>query len=236
MLARPDTRRPCGMRAELHRTLALAGASANVGSPRRTVPERRRIGTEAGRRIPYTEPRGVPAQALVHPGTPRAVCHVAKRAWKRFHGASTTALSSDQRACSIHRPLFVLLLPCSFHSARRTSSTAWLASWQTWKGSNTISRPEPLGALGDCADRVLVAGAHVDRDRLDGVAAVTEQLEERLQGGGVAAGFGPYDRAALVVGDAGEVALPAPVGDLVHADQHEPVEAALRGGDRRRPG
>jgi hypothetical protein len=29
-----------------------------------------------------------------------------------------------------------LLLPCAFQSTRRTSSTARLASWQTWKESN----------------------------------------------------------------------------------------------------
>ena len=63
--------------------------------------------------------------------------------------------------------------------------------------------------LGDCFDRVLIAGRHVDRDRLDRVPPVAEQLEERLKRLGVAAGLGPHNRAALVVGDARQVALPA---------------------------
>ena len=88
-------------------------------------------------------------------------------------------------------------------------------------------RAEPLVGLGDRLDRVLIAGRHVDRDRADRVAPVAEQLEERLQRLGVAAGLSPHDRPALVVGDAGQVALTAAVGDLVHADQDEPVEAGL---------
>lgn len=47
---------------------------------------------------------------------------------------------------------------------------------------------EPLVALGDGVDRVLLAGDHVDRDPLDGVPPLAQQLEERLQRRGVAAG------------------------------------------------
>jgi hypothetical protein len=55
---------------------------------------------------------------------------------------------------------------------------------------------EALVALGDLADRVLIAGAHVDGDRADRVAALAELLEERLQRRGVAARPGPDDRPA----------------------------------------
>ena len=56
--------------------------------------------------------------------------------------------------------------------------------------------------------------------------AHTIALEERLQSGGVAAGLA-HTIALLMVRDAGQVALPAPVGDLVHADQNEPVKTGL---------
>ncbi|HKG03417.1 MAG TPA: hypothetical protein VKB03_09560, partial [Conexibacter sp.] len=45
--------------------------------------------------------------------------------------------------------------------------------------------------------------------------ALVEQLEELLQGLGVAAGRAPHDPAAVVVGDVGQVALPASVRQLV---------------------
>jgi hypothetical protein len=86
---------------------------------------------------------------------------------------------------------------------------------------------ELLVALGDRGDRILVAGGHVDRDRLDRVASLAEHVEERQQGGGVAAGLGPHDRAALVVGHAGQVPLPEPVADLIHAEENEPIEPRL---------
>ena len=82
-----------------------------------------------------------------------------------------------------------------------------------------------LGLRDGGLDGLLVAGRHVDRDRLDRPPAVAEFVEERLQGGGVATGLGPHDRAAAVVGDAGQVALPLAVGDLVDADRDEAREA-----------
>ena len=56
-----------------------------------------------------------------------------------------------------------------------------------------------VGEVG--ADRLLIAAGHVDRDRSDGALAVTELVEERLQGCGVAAGCAPHDRAGVVVDD-----------------------------------
>ena len=55
------------------------------------------------------------------------------------------------------------------------------------------------------ADRLLIAGGHVDRDRLDRrFLLVREPSEERLQAVGVAALGRPHDRAGLMVGDAGQ--------------------------------
>jgi hypothetical protein len=83
-----------------------------------------------------------------------------------------------------------------------------------------------FGNPGLGADRLLIAGRHVDRDRLDRrLLLVCELVEECLQGGGVAARRGPHDPAGLVVGDAGEEAMVGLVGDLVDAEHHEPVEA-----------
>src|SRR5215211_5815324 len=84
-----------------------------------------------------------------------------------------------------------------------------------------------LGVRDRLADGALVLAAHVDRDGPDRVPPVAELGEERLQGGAVAAGCAPHDRAGGVVGDARQVALAAAVGDLVDADRDEAVEAPL---------
>lgn len=131
------------------------------------------------------------------------------------------ALSSDQRACLTQRPAVVLLLPWVFHSARRTWSTASPASRTTWKGSNATW----VGHRGP--DGLLVAAVHVDRDRPDGAPAVAQLVKERLQPVGVAARSAPHDRACGVIADEREVALPAPVGDLVHTDGDQPGKAPL---------
>lgn len=67
----------------------------------------------------------------------------------------------------------------------------------------------------------------VDRHRPDRVLAVAELGEERLQGGGVATGRAPHDRGPLVIDDAGQVAVPAPVPDLADADGDQAGQAAL---------
>ncbi len=84
-----------------------------------------------------------------------------------------------------------------------------------------------LGVGDRGANRALVLAAHVDQDRTDRVAAVAELVEEGLQGGAVASGAAPHDRARAVVGNAGEVALPAAVGDLVDADRDQAPQTAL---------
>jgi hypothetical protein len=84
-----------------------------------------------------------------------------------------------------------------------------------------------LGVGDGVADGALVLAAHVDRDRADRVLAGPELGEELGQGGAVAAGPAPHDRARPVVGHAGQVAVMAAVGDLVDADTDEAVEAAL---------
>jgi hypothetical protein len=76
-----------------------------------------------------------------------------------------------------------------------------------------------------CADRLLVAGRHVDRDRPDRRSLRVGQLvEEALQGRGVAAGRRPHHAAGLVVSDAGQEAMLRRVGHLVDADHHQPVQ------------
>jgi hypothetical protein len=77
------------------------------------------------------------------------------------------------------------------------------------------------------ADGALVLAAHVDRDRPDRLFAGPELVEELGQGGAVAPRPAPHDRARAVVGNRGQVALPAAVADLVDADRDEPVEAAF---------
>lgn len=58
------------------------------------------------------------------------------------------------------------------------------------------------------AERVLIAGAHVDRHGPDrGLLLVGQLIEERLQRGGVAARGGPHDRAGGVVGDTRQEAM-----------------------------
>src|SRR3954454_14984663 len=57
--------------------------------------------------------------------------------------------------------------------------------------------------------------------------AVAELVEERLQRLGVAARRAPHDPAAGVVGDVGEVARPAPVGQLVAADLNQSGQTPL---------
>ena len=84
-----------------------------------------------------------------------------------------------------------------------------------------------LGVRGVGGDGLLIAAGHVDRDRPDRAPAVAELVEEGLQGLRVATRRAPDDRAGAVVDDRGQVALPAAVGDLVHADRDEAIEAAL---------
>ena len=74
-------------------------------------------------------------------------------------------------------------------------------------------------------DRALVFAAHVDRDRSDRPPAVAELIEEGLQGGAVAAGRAPHDRARRVVGDRRQIAVMAAIADFVDADADEALEA-----------
>ena len=77
------------------------------------------------------------------------------------------------------------------------------------------------------ADRFLIAGGHVDRDRPDrGLLLVGERVEERLQAVGVTAFGGPHDPAAVVVGHTGQELVIGAVADFVHADQLEAVQTA----------
>ena len=84
-----------------------------------------------------------------------------------------------------------------------------------------------LGVGNGGADGALVLAAHVDRDRPDRVAAGPELVEELGEGGAVAPRPAPHDRSRAVVGDAGQVALPAAVADLVNADRDQPLEPAF---------
>jgi len=84
-----------------------------------------------------------------------------------------------------------------------------------------------LGLRDALADRLLIAAGHIDRDGLDRGLALPELIEEALQGGGIATRGTPHDRPGVVVDDRREVAMMAPVADLVHADRDEPLEAAV---------
>ena len=77
------------------------------------------------------------------------------------------------------------------------------------------------------ADRLLITAGHVDRHRGDRVLAVTNEVEELLQRGGVAARSAPHDRAGRVVHNGGEVPLAAAVADLVNTDLNEMLETVL---------
>jgi hypothetical protein len=87
------------------------------------------------------------------------------------------------------------------------------------------TRSRPAERPGESRAYIIVA-AHVDGNRPDRLAAVAELVEERLQGGAVAARSDPDDPAAVVVGDDGQVAVAAPVRHLVDADPRQPVQAA----------
>jgi hypothetical protein len=84
-----------------------------------------------------------------------------------------------------------------------------------------------LGRRGVVADRLLIAAAHVDRDRPARGLAVAELVEERLQRGGVAARGAPHDRSAAVVDDRGQIALVSAVADLVNTDGDQAGQPAL---------
>ena len=51
-----------------------------------------------------------------------------------------------------------------------------------------------------------------------------EEIEELLQGGPVVTGLGPHQPAGVVIDDDHQVAVAAPVGDLVDPDPGEPIE------------
>lgn len=84
-----------------------------------------------------------------------------------------------------------------------------------------------LGLRCVLADRLLIAAAHVDRDRPDRLLALAELVEEALQRLGVAALCAPHDRAGLMIDDRRQVALAAAIGDLVAADRDQSAETPL---------
>src|SRR4051794_34135824 len=61
----------------------------------------------------------------------------------------------------------------------------------------------------------------------DRALALAQRLEELLQGLGVAARGAPHDPAAAMIGDVGQVALPATVGQLVAADRNQTGQPPL---------
>ncbi len=144
------------------------------------------------------------------------------------------AFSSDQRVFLIQRPLPALALALGVPLGAADVVNGAPGELHHVKGIEADLGVEALVVGGGLADRLLIAAVHVDRDRPDRPAVVAELGEERLQRLGVAAGSGPHDRARGVVADLGEVALPAAVGDLVHADHHqasEPVGVEVIGDD-----
>jgi hypothetical protein len=136
------------------------------------------------------------------------------------------ALSSDQRVCLTQRPSGVCERSWRFHSSH-------LVGRARCEAHDVEGVKADLGVRDGLADGALVLAAHVDRDRPDRLAPVAEQPEEAPQGLTVAAGGAPHDRPGLVVGDGGQVAVMAAIGDLVDADADqagEPVLVELIGG------
>ena len=85
-----------------------------------------------------------------------------------------------------------------------------------------------LGVRQRLADRLLIAGGHVDRDCLDRRLLLVGQLvEEPLQGLGVATRRRPHDPRLDMVGDAGEELAVGAVRDLVDADEHKRIQTAV---------
>ena len=124
----------------------------------------------------------------------------------------------------IHYPALVCERSWRFHSSRRTSD---LVDRALREAHDMEGVKADLGVGDRVLDRLLVAAGHVERHGLDRVLAVPEQVEELLQSLGVAAGGAPHDPLGLVVDDGSEVALPAAVADLVHADVNEVVGAVM---------
>ena len=82
--------------------------------------------------------------------------------------------------------------------------------------------------LDDAGDPVSHVSADVGQL---GAALLAELVEEHVEGGVVAAGAGPHQRAGVVVDDDDQVAVPALVGDLVDPDPAQPIEAVHDGVD-----
>ena len=92
-----------------------------------------------------------------------------------------------------------------------------------------------LGVWQVVADRLLVAAGHVDRAPPDRVLAIAEQIEERLQGGGVATRGAPHDRPRGG-GRRPKSDTAARVGRRSRRSRSRPARAAAaRRGDRRQP-
>ena len=95
--------------------------------------------------------------------------------------------------------------------------------------AHEVERVEADRRLGHgAAGGVPVDGRHVHRHRLDpGTSFRAEGVEEPLQCL-LRSPFGdPDDTAGVVVGDHGQVAVPALVGDLVDTDVAQPIEPAV---------
>ena len=152
-----------------------------------------------------------------------------RRAWRAGRSLwCSGALSSDQRVPLTQRPV---------RGVRAVVGVPFVAADLVGRAGAEADDVEgvkaDLGVRDGGADRALVLAAHVDRDRPDRLLAVAELVEEGLQGGAVAARRAPHDRAGGVVGDRGQVAMMAPIADLVDADHDQAARAGARRGDRR---
>src|SRR4051794_13615698 len=132
------------------------------------------------------------------------------------------ALSSDQRVLLTQRPWRVCERSWRFHSSRRTWSVARAPRRTTWNGSKAISASGTAARMARWYSPLMsIETALIELLRSPSL------VEEALQSGAVATGLAPHDRARGVVGDGGQVAVMAPVADLVYADRDQPLEPAL---------
>jgi hypothetical protein len=116
------------------------------------------------------------------------------------------AFKSDQRVPLTQRPVAVCERSWAFHSSQRTWSVAREARRQTWKGSKQIRACGIASRMARWYSPLMsIDTARTDRRRSP------SSSKNACKVAAVAPGRAPHDRPAGVVGDAGQVALAAPV-------------------------
>src|SRR4051794_36402381 len=132
------------------------------------------------------------------------------------------ALSSDQRVLLTQRPCGVWERSWAFHSSRRTWSTARAPSRTTWKGSKQISASGTSARIARWYSPLM----SIETARIDSVASPSSEKKGLQRGAGAARGA-PHDGAGGAIGDGGEAALTAAIGDLIDAEEDQALEPVL---------